>query len=363
MYTRMANPGTPEGKAQLERQSPLTHAAKIKTPLVIVQGANDPRVKKAEADQIVVALRDRGYPVEYILAPDEGHGFQRPVNNLATFAAAEKFFAAHLGGRFEEGMTPEVAQRLKEISVDPKSVTLAPRVLAPPAKPTGTLAPGTWRYAISMVMGANTMNMETTTEVKQDAAGWVITDTVKTPQGTAVDRSTLDKTTLAARTRSVQQGPVTIELSYEGGKAKGEMKMGANAKPIAADLTGEIFADGAGAHQSLGALPLAEGYAASVRNFDLRKQKEKVLSLAVAGVEETAVPAGKYAAWKLLLTDDDGSETTVWIDQKSRAVVRVSAKGPAFGGGTITAELTGEEKPAAAPEKKAAPAGKKVKKK
>ena len=353
-YTRMGNPNTPEGKAQLTRQSPLTHAAKIKTPLVIVQGANDPRVKKAEADQIVIALRDRGYPVEYILAPDEGHGFQRPVNNMASFAASEKFFAAHLGGRHQEGMTPEVAQRLKEITVDPKTVVLAPKAVAPPAKVTGTLAPGTWRYAIAMEMGPNKMSMETSTEVKEDAAGWLVTDTTKTPQGTATDKVTLDKQSLATRARSVAQGPVTFELTFEAGKAKGEMKMGGEARPIAADLAGEMFADSTGAHQALGALPLAAGYTASYRKFDLRKSKEKLVSLAVAGAEEVTVPAGKYTAWRLALTDgEDGSETTVWIDQKSHAVVRVAAKGPAFGGGTMTAELTGVELPAApAPEKK-----------
>jgi dipeptidyl aminopeptidase/acylaminoacyl peptidase len=66
----MGDPTTAEGKAQLIRQSPLTHADKIKTPLLVVQGANDPRVNKREADQIVVALRDRGFPVEYMVAPD-----------------------------------------------------------------------------------------------------------------------------------------------------------------------------------------------------------------------------------------------------------------------------------------------------
>ena len=69
---------TPEGKAQLLRQSPLSSAAKIKTPLLVIQGANDPRVNKRESDQIVIALRDRGFPVEYIVAPDEGHGFAPP---------------------------------------------------------------------------------------------------------------------------------------------------------------------------------------------------------------------------------------------------------------------------------------------
>lgn len=127
-YERMGDPTTAEGKAQLDRQSPLNHVEKIKTPLMIVQGANDPRVKKAEADQIVIALRERKYPVEYILAPDEGHGFARPVNNMAMIMSAEKFLAKHLGGRFQEGGTPEVAQRLKEITVDVTTVTMPRKV-------------------------------------------------------------------------------------------------------------------------------------------------------------------------------------------------------------------------------------------
>ncbi len=123
-HVRMGDPGTPEGKAQLERQSPLRSAGKIKTPLLVIQGANDPRVVKAESDQIVVALRDRRFPVEYLVAPDEGHGFARRVNRQAMWVAAEKFLASHLGGRFQEGAQPEVLTRLKEITVDPASVKL-----------------------------------------------------------------------------------------------------------------------------------------------------------------------------------------------------------------------------------------------
>ena len=120
----MGDPNTEEGKAQLIKQSPLTHADKIKTPLMVVQGANDPRVNKRESDQIVIALRDRNYPVEYLVADDEGHGFARPVNNMAMVAAAEKFLAKHLGGRFQETMTDPVTTRLKEITVDPKTVVV-----------------------------------------------------------------------------------------------------------------------------------------------------------------------------------------------------------------------------------------------
>ncbi|KAF5072368.1 Dipeptidyl aminopeptidase BIII [anaerobic digester metagenome] len=123
-HKRMGDPSTPEGEADLKEMSPLFSADKIKSPLLVVQGANDPRVKQHESDQIVVALRDRGFPVEYIVAPDEGHGFARPVNNMAMLAAAEKFLARHLGGRYQESMKPEVAERLKEITVDPKTVVL-----------------------------------------------------------------------------------------------------------------------------------------------------------------------------------------------------------------------------------------------
>ncbi|GAA4035268.1 S9 family peptidase [Hymenobacter glaciei] len=126
-FARVGDPGTAAGRAQLVRQSPLNAVNRITTPLMVVQGANDPRVNKAEADQIVVALRDRHHPVQYLLAPDEGHGFARPVNNLAMWAAAEKFMAQHLKGRFQETMTPAVAQRLQEITVAPESVVLTPR--------------------------------------------------------------------------------------------------------------------------------------------------------------------------------------------------------------------------------------------
>jgi dipeptidyl aminopeptidase/acylaminoacyl peptidase len=119
----MEDPNTPEGTAQLIRQSPLSQVAKIKTPLLITQGVNDPRVNKRESDQIVIALRERNYPVEYLVAPDEGHGYARPVNNMAVLAA-EKFLAKHLGGRYQETMTPEVAARLKVLTVDVKTVTV-----------------------------------------------------------------------------------------------------------------------------------------------------------------------------------------------------------------------------------------------
>ena len=168
MYARMADPETPEGKKWLEERSPLYSAAKIKTPLMVVQGANDPRVNRREAEQIVIALRDRGFPVEYLLAPDEGHGFARPVNNLAMFMAAEKFLAAHLEGRYQEGGTPEVVERLKEITVDPKTVviskTVDPSTVGVP-KVTADLKPGTYKYDAKLSMGGQQMALKLSTTI------------------------------------------------------------------------------------------------------------------------------------------------------------------------------------------------------
>jgi len=94
--------GNPETDAEfLWSRSPLSRAASIKTPLLIAQGANDPRVKQAESEQIVAAMRDAGIDYEYMLFPDEGHGFAKPENRLKFYAAAERFLARHLGGRAE----------------------------------------------------------------------------------------------------------------------------------------------------------------------------------------------------------------------------------------------------------------------
>ena len=99
--SRVGDYRTEEGRAFLLTRSPLTYADHIRRPLLIGQGANDPRVKQSESDQIVAAMQEKNIPVSYILYPDEGHGFARPENNLSFFAVTEAFLAAHLGGRYE----------------------------------------------------------------------------------------------------------------------------------------------------------------------------------------------------------------------------------------------------------------------
>ncbi|WP_020573128.1 alpha/beta hydrolase family protein [Actinopolymorpha alba] len=97
-----AKVGDPEAeKDMLWERSPLSRVDDIQIPVLVAQGANDPRVKQAEAEQIVAALKDKGLPHEYLLFPDEGHGLARPENREIYYAAAERFLAEHLGGRTE----------------------------------------------------------------------------------------------------------------------------------------------------------------------------------------------------------------------------------------------------------------------
>lgn len=344
MFSRMADPNTPEGKAWLAERSPLNSANKIRTPLMVVQGANDPRVNKAEADQIVIALRDRKFTVEYLLAPDEGHGFARPVNNMAMFMAIEKFLATHLDGRYQQGGTPEVEKRLAEITVDPATVTLAKKVDAAAVgapKPVSTLSPGTYNYQAKIAMGTREMALKLSTTVAEQNGAWAATDTMESAMGKATDTAILDKNTLTLVKRSVKQGPAAIELDFSGNKASGTLSMNGKDTPINTELGGPLFADAAGAQLAIAALPLAEGYSATFRNFDMQKQKVKLMQLKVAGSDTITVPAGTFDAYRVELSSADGGadKTTLWIAKDSRKPVKMAAVMAQMGGATLTSEL------------------------
>jgi dipeptidyl aminopeptidase/acylaminoacyl peptidase len=146
---RVGDHTTDEGQKFLAERSPLNFVDKIKRPLLIGQGANDPRVKQAEADQIVKAMQGKKIPVTYVLYPDEGHGFARPPNSLSFTAVEEAFLAKHLGGRYEpignalEGSSitvPEGADGVPGLSAALKAVGAA-ETKAPAAKKEKTKKP------------------------------------------------------------------------------------------------------------------------------------------------------------------------------------------------------------------------------
>ena len=98
-FRYVGDPDDAEQLAELEARSPLNRVDAIRAPLLVIQGANDPRVTKAESDQIVAALRERGIDVEYLVKDDEGHGFVKPENRMDAYGTIERFLARHLGGR------------------------------------------------------------------------------------------------------------------------------------------------------------------------------------------------------------------------------------------------------------------------
>ncbi|HVF30655.1 MAG TPA: S9 family peptidase [Pyrinomonadaceae bacterium] len=215
-YKRMGDPRTPAGLEQMKRQSPLTYADRIKTPLLVAQGANDPRVKQRESDQIVVALRDRNYPVEYILAPDEGHGFARPVNSMTLVAAAEKFLAKHIGGRYQESLSPEVAKRLGEITVDPKTVTLVKKVEETVASgaTTGVSSAvnldGKWIWVVQ----APGQPVELSVDIKQSGASFQGTS-VSSIGNATLENGKVNGKSMTATLKAVVQGQ-PMEFAVEG---------------------------------------------------------------------------------------------------------------------------------------------------
>ena len=95
---RIGNPDDPEQEADMLARSPITKVDRIRTPLLVIQGANDVRVVQAESDNLVAALRARGVDVEYMVKEDEGHGFVNPDNVIDMFRAVDRFLAEHLGG-------------------------------------------------------------------------------------------------------------------------------------------------------------------------------------------------------------------------------------------------------------------------
>ena len=345
MYARMADPRTAEGKEWMHERSPLYAADEIRTPLLVVQGANDPRVNRAEAEQIVIALRDRGFPVEYILAPDEGHGFARPVNNMALYMAAEKFLAQHLGGRYQEGGTEEVVARLKEIVVDPQTVTLTKKADAAEAGVPAIVArptPGTLRYQAKIGLMGVDMKLTITTTIQERDGFFEATESAAGPMGEMSERAELDGATLSPRRRTIEQGPLSIALELNGSHATGTTDMSGREQPIDADIGGPTFADGAGGLVATGCLPLGEGYTATLRHFDLEKLQVRLMRLTVEGSETVTVPAGKFETFKVEINSAEGGpdRTTVWIAKETRRPVKYSVVMPAAGGAILTGELS-----------------------
>ncbi|MBI4409633.1 MAG: alpha/beta fold hydrolase [Gemmatimonadetes bacterium] len=348
---RVGDPAKPEDLARLEAQSPLYSARNIQAPLLVIQGANDPRVKKTESDQIVIALRELGRAVEYLVAPDEGHGFAGRVNRMAMFAAIEPFLARHLGGRYQESMREEVRSRVAAITVDPATVkleTLATKAAAAPATFNGdAVQPATLRYAQTIqVMGRVVEERSTVTVAAGNLRGspvWVVAEMSQSQMGAGTDTVFVDRKTLAPLRWTARQGAAHVELAFRGDSVVGSIQAGPQEMPIRVKVQVPVFLDGRSLGLALSTLPPIPGYAASLRTFDLLGGSTREQRLEVTGTERVKIGAGEFDAYKVEVRAADGSPGggTYWIERDApRRVLKAELQLPAqTGGGTAKLEL------------------------
>jgi dipeptidyl aminopeptidase/acylaminoacyl peptidase len=356
-YLRVGDPANESERKDLEARSPIHSIDKIRVPLLVVHGANDPRVKQAESDAIVIALRDKGHPVEYIVAPDEGHGFRAPNNRMSLAVAMERFLAKHLGGRAQQDVPAPLAEHLAKITVDVKTVTLAKgpdaALLARatsgplPAADGKAVRPEVLEYAVKMDMGGRSMEMSVKRTVEESMreakACWRVTDVVTMPMGSMTSSYDLDRQSLVP-VRFEASGMATSKLDFTATSVTGEMGAGGQSMPVNAKLDAPVFGDDAAFVLVLSALPLAAGYETTYRTFEASKQKARPMRLKVGAAQSVSVPAGTFEALVVEtepLDGEEGGRTTLHVTREApHRVVKSSAKLPAqMGGGTMTSEL------------------------
>lgn len=346
---RVGDMNNPEERKMLEEQSPLYYASEIKKPLFVVQGANDSRVKKAESDQIVVALRDLGRDVEYMVAEDEGHGFAGLENRIAMFYALEKFLAKHLKGRFQEDLRKEIKERFDKLMVDINTVTLPKKedVSAELIKSFdgNKVSTGSSKYVIKIEFGGQKMEMEmnrniSETEVNGKKAFLILEETTGMMGGT--DSLFIDRKTLLPIKRTVKQGMADIQISFSDNKIEGKIVAGPQELPIDATLDFPILADGTNTDLAVSSLEFIEGKNYKIQQFDLQAGKPKVLIVKMLGDETVELQGKLFDTFKVELKpeEDSAGGSIVWFDKSSRKVVKSEMNLPAMmGGGKVYYEL------------------------
>ncbi len=354
---RMGDPDTDEGRAQLERQSPINHVDEIQRPLLVIHGANDPRVKQSEADQIVVALRERDLPVEYLVAPDEGHGFRGRENRLAMFARTEQFLATHLGGRYQSDMPQPIAERLAAITVDVEQVTVenvadeldAARTRPLPPVDVDQIATGRFNYTSTFKMpnGDMEMNIDRSLTLTEQAGAKVmeIETSSRSAMGQIEDRFVLDGDSLRPIQRETRQGAATVQIDYGSSEISGSIEVGSNRIPIAIELEAPVFGSDAGLELALAAMDLRDGLSTPLRIAEVgMQQRVRYFQARVSGPEALSLESGEQQAWRIELKalDGEGGDQTFWISSETpRRTLRIDGKlPPQMGGGEFSTVLS-----------------------
>ena len=308
---RVGDPDDPQDRKRLKRQSPFFHADRIDDPLLVIQGANDPRVKKQESDQIVVAARENDVSTQYLVAPEEGHGFRKEDNRLAVAAQLERFFGEHLGGRRQTDVAPAVQARLDALRQDVSAVTLPDTAQADSATAAdgvgaldgAALSPVTLSYETTLELGERSTDRPTTrtlaSATHDGAAAWRILDAV---QGAGqADTLIVDRSTLRPMERRAG-GRGAVRLTFDSTSVTGQLSMRGQTREVQQDVDGPVLASTANLEIGLATLPLAPGYTAALPVFQLQQQTVATTTVRVTGTEAVEVPAGTFETYVLEAT-------------------------------------------------------------
>lgn len=333
LYGMVGDPNTEEGKKLIHDASPLFSADKIVKPLMIIQGANDPRVNQAESDQIVIALRDKGKKVTYLLADDEGHGYSKPVNNMAMCAEIEKFLSEVIGGRYQKDMPDDVAKRLKELTVDINTVTYtaAEKVETASVLPkiSNDLKPGTTNYGVVLEVQGQTIPMGMTRTISKSGANWIVKDEATGAMGNSADEIEFTASFEPIR-RNIEQSGMQIPIVFE----KEKVSMSAMGQTIDIPMDGAYLSDGAGYDLLIAGLPLKDGYTLSYLVPDAMTAKSKQVNLKVNGTEK--VNDADCFKVEIVSVDNPSDKTTMWINPKTKSAEKMVQIIPAAGNAIMT---------------------------
>ena len=330
LYQMVGDPDTEEGQALLKKTSPLFSADKIDKPLLIVQGANDPRVKQAESDQIVIALREKQHPVSYICAEDEGHGFRKPLNKMAMYAEVEHFLHEHLGGQYQEEIEDDVKATLDKITVDINTVeivdTSAIESLAAFMPHNFDWSSRTHQYNLTLKAMGQEFQMKMDVDINGDHK--TITTSTSSQMGESSDKVTFSPDFIPQH-RTVTQADTTISVGYD----QMEVKAAGAGSSVKLNAEQVIHTDGFSNILYLSAIGMQVDQASKITTFDLATFKLKDSIIARLPNE------GDLEVYQLVAADDQKDVSTYYINANTRIIEKGVRAMPAMEYGQMVLEL------------------------
>jgi dipeptidyl aminopeptidase/acylaminoacyl peptidase len=359
---RVGNPEDPQDRERMKRQSPLFSADQIDAPLLVIQGANDPRVPKQESDQIVVAARENGVDVRYMVAPEEGHGFAKENNRLAVAAAMEEFLGTQLGGRSQTSVSEPVQQRLDALAVNPDSVTMPDTTATAGAMSNAEaesalamidgaqLSPATLEYNVNMAMRGQSFDLSVSRTIASsnhgDTPTWTVVDQTSTPQGTVTDSLVIHHSSLRPLERRVR-GPMTLDVTYADTAATGTLQMRGQTVNIEKGFDQATLAGGSNVRLALASMPLEDGFSTTVNVFNEQQQKVQTLSFEVTDTGSVETEAGTFDTYTVSLSSSgsNGVSGTMHVTQSAphHVVKSTLEQSSPMGTRTFTRTLTAME--------------------